>query len=207
MLLKNQSELAKNWFRPRLVQSLKKTAVSVLFSPGPVFFGFRECLDWTLSQSYFLGPKNQTGLDFQALVIHAKYISSVSHTYPKLAKRVFSEYSQNRLGNVMGWCYGWLQVQVWYLSHTWPHNTLGMVFSYHHLHHPSSILLPTAANCPCTPLLSPEGCGLACSYSLEGYGRKSTRGDPVSGRLSWCVMRTGHDSGPVLTHASFLDPN
>jgi len=95
---------------------------------------------------------------------------------------------------------------VW-LSHTWPHNTLGVVFSYHHLHRPSPISLPTAANCPHMPLPSPEGCGLACSYSIEGYGRKNTRGDPASGRPSWCVMRTGHDSWPVLAYPSFLDPN
>jgi hypothetical protein len=84
-------------------------------------------------------------------------------------------------------------------------------FSYHHLHGPSPISLPTTANHSHTPLPSPEGCGLAFSCSIGGggggYGRKNTRGDPASGRPSWCVARTGHDSWPVLAHPSFLGPN
>jgi hypothetical protein len=38
----------------------------------------------------------------------------------------------------------------------------------------SPISLATAANHPHMPLPSPEGCGLACSYSIRGYGRKNT---------------------------------
>ena len=71
MWSKNRSELAKTWFRPRPVQRLKKTTVSVFFSPGPVFFSFRKCLDWSRSQSCFFGPKNQTGPDFWALGLPA----------------------------------------------------------------------------------------------------------------------------------------
>jgi hypothetical protein len=67
----------------------------------------------------------------------------------------------------------------------------------------SPISLPTAANRPHMPLPSPEGCGLACSYSIRGYGRKNTRGDPASGRPSWCVARTGH---LMARSCSFLFP-
>jgi len=72
---------------------------------------------------------------------------------------------------------------------------------------PITHLAPNCSQPPTQPLPSPEGCGLACSYSIEGYGRKNTRGDPASGRPSWCVARTGHDSWPILAYPSFLDPN
>ena len=76
MWSKDQSELAKTQFRPRLVQRLKKIAVSVFFGPGPVIFDFRKRLDQSWSQSCFFGPKNWTGLDFQTLIFHHPHPST-----------------------------------------------------------------------------------------------------------------------------------
>jgi len=59
------TSLDQDWTKtgPRL----KKTAVLVFSSPGLVFWGFRKCVDWSWSWSFHFGPKDQTGLDFQAL--------------------------------------------------------------------------------------------------------------------------------------------
>ena len=54
------------------------------------------------------------------------------------------------------------------------------------------------------PLPSGEGCGLAWSYLIGGYGRKNTRGDP-SGRPNWCLVC--HKNGPWLmahSHSSLF---
>ena len=73
---------------------------------------------------------------------------------------------------------------VW-LSHTWPHNALGMVFFFHRLHRPSPILLPTAANCPHMPLPSPDRCGLTQLGGMAGRSQGGTQqvGGPVG--VSW----------------------
>jgi len=73
---------------------------------------------------------------------------------------------------------------VW-LSHTQPHNTLGVVFSYHHLHHPSPISLPTAANCPHTPPLSR---GMWAGLFL----------------LDWGVWQEEHKGGPSKWEAQLV---
>ena len=60
-----------NQLKPSLdmdIQRLKKTTVSVFFGPGLVFFSFRKCQDWSHSQSYSFGPKNQTGLSSTILM-------------------------------------------------------------------------------------------------------------------------------------------
>ena len=59
--------LDQDWSKER--KRLKKTTVSIFFGLG-LAFGFRKCLDWSQSQSFFFGPKNQTGLDFRALLLH-----------------------------------------------------------------------------------------------------------------------------------------
>ena len=83
---------------------------------------------------------------------------------------------------------------------------------YHHLHCPSPQLAP---NCSHPPLPSPEGCGLARSCSTGGCSGKNTRGDPASGRPSWCVARMGYDKcrGPFslitlsLTPTNAIEPH
>src|SRR6266545_5274408 len=68
---------------------------------------------------------------------------------------------------------------------------------YHHLHCPSPQLAP---NCSHPPLPSPEGCGLAQSCSTGGCSGKNTRGDPASGRPSWCVTLS-------LTPTNAIEPH
>ena len=61
MRSKNRSEPAKTRFRPRPVQRLKKTAVSVFYGPGPVFLVLGNVWTGLGLGLIFLGQK--TGLD------------------------------------------------------------------------------------------------------------------------------------------------
>ena len=62
MQSKNQSELAKTQFKPRLVQRPKKTAVLVFFGPGPVCLVLGNVWTGLGLSLFFLGQK--TGLDW-----------------------------------------------------------------------------------------------------------------------------------------------
>ena len=74
-----------------------------------------------------------------------------------------------------------------------------VVFFYHHLHHPLPILLPTAANHPCMPLPSPEGCGL----TWLGVWQEEHKGGPSK----WEAQLVCCKNGPWLmahSHSSLL---
>ena len=71
---------------------------------------------------------------------------------------------------------------------------------------PSPPIAHLAPNCSQLPTHAPTISRWMWAYLMRGYGRKNTRGDPASGRHSWCVMRMGHDSWPFLAHHSFLTP-
>ena len=158
------------------------------------------------------------GTTEEGLTLGGKVISSLFNVPPTLgAYTLYLQYLGNVTGlqTCVGWCYRWLWVRVrnaslqpslnlypWHgfdrscsicqsvwLSHIQPHNTLGMVFFYHHLHHPSPILLPPAANCPHMPLPSPEGCGLTQSGDMAERTQGGTQqvGGPVGVLQEWAM--------------------